>query len=336
MSDQNNQPPLTPDQQKALEEKQKRELYIQKQNNVNSLLEKYKGSIAQALPSFLTVDRMVRVFLTAISRTPGLMDCTQHSLMSAVLTCSQLGLSPDSILGEAFLIPFKNKKKKITECQLIIGYKGLLGLARRSGQMQRIGARPVFAAQSILKGDDLLQAVASGKEVGDYFKYSFGLDETLEHEPGSITDADRITHFYSVAKFTNGGHIFNVMTRKQVEKVRDESPNYKYAEYKNSTVWATAFEEMGNKTVLRRMMKFLPLSPDLQRAIGLDEAAEYGSQPIAPELLDDLATDQEMKDAVNAEIMTESEQKDQGTGGNMTAEEKAAAATKDATDKLNK
>lgn len=335
MSDQISQP-VSPEQQKALEEKQKRELYIQKQNNVNALLEKYKGSIAQALPSFLTADRMLRVFLTAISRTPALMDCTQHSLMSSILTCSQLGLSPDSILGEAFLIPFKNKKKKITECQLIIGYKGLLGLARRSGQMQRIGARPVFAAQSTLKGNDLLQAVASGKEIGDYFKYSFGLEETLEHEPGSITDPDRITHFYAVAKFANGGHIFNVMTRKQVEKVRDESPNYKYAEYKNSTVWATAFEEMGNKTVLRRMMKFLPLSPDLQRAIGLDEAAEYGSQPIAAELLDDLATDEEMKGAVTAEIFQESEKDADNSSGNLTAEQKAAAASKAAEVLLNK
>lgn len=327
---------VTPEQQKALEEKAKRELYVQKQNNVNALLERYKGSIAQALPSFLTADRMVRVFLTAISRTPGLMDCTQHSLMSSILTCSQLGLSPDTVLGEAFLIPFKNNNKQITECQLIIGYKGLLGLARRSGQITNIGSRPVFAAQSVLKGDDLLQAIAEGKEVGDYFRYSYGLEETLEHEPGSITDPARITHFYSVAKFTNGGHVFNVMTRKQVEVIRDQSANYKFAKYKEKTIWVTNFEEMGNKTVLRRMMKFLPLSPDMQTAIGIDEAAEYGSQPIATELLNDLATDQEMKDAVTAEIMNESEQgKDTGSE-KLTAEQKAAAATKGATDKLHK
>jgi recombination protein RecT len=325
---------LTPEEQKKQEEKVKRELFVQKRNDVNALLERYKGSIAQALPAHLTPDRMLRVFLTAISRTPDLVNCTQHSLMSSILTCSQLGLSPDSVLGEAFLIPFKNKKRGITECQLIIGYKGLLGLARRSGEIKNIGARPVFAAQSKLKGDDLLKEIAAGKEVGDYFRYSFGLDEVLEHEPGSITDPARITHFYSIAKFANGGHIFNVMTRKQVEKVRDESANYKYATYKESTVWHTAFEEMGNKTVLRRMMKFIPLSPDLQRAIGIDEAGEYGSQPIASELLDDIATDQEMKDAVTAEIINENENQQQDN--QQSGADKAAAATAAAENKLFK
>jgi recombination protein RecT len=356
MAEQKQQTELTP------VEKRKQELAVQNQKfeTVKVLLDKYKPSIVQALPKHLTADRIMRVFLTSVSKTPALLDCTQHSLMSSILTTSQLGLSVDPLLGEAYLIPFKNKKKQITECTVIIGYKGLIGLARRSSLVKSIGARAVFKAQSyiddpanvttvsqaythlIAKGYSPEHANTVAKSLkfplGDYFKYKFGLEEELTHVPSGLSDPNVITHFYSTGHFTNGGHVFNVMTRSQVEAVRNGSQGYKSAkQWQQESVWDTNFEEMGNKTVLRRMMKFVPLSPELQQAVGYDEAGEYGSQPINAQLLDDPATDDDMREAVQAEVLNEELSAEEEAKANAEAQrrEKEAAANENLNNSLN-
>lgn len=268
-----------------------------KQNNLSLLLDKYRGSLQQALPKHLSVDRMIRVALTAANKTPGLLDCTAHSLIASIITAAQLGLLPDSILGECYLIPFNNTKKKIKECQIIIGYRGLCTLAMRSGMVKSVQARAVYLANS---------RTPEGEE-GDLFQWELGLDEKLKHIPGSLKDEAYITHFYAIVKFTNGGHVLDVMTREQVNKIRDESENYRTAQFKESTIWAKYFGEMGCKTVLRRMMKYVPLSPEIQSAIGIDEQGDYGNQKLAVEILGDDATDEEMRNAIDAEIITEDE-----------------------------
>ena len=238
----------------------------EKQQKVSDLLEKFKGSISQALPKHITPDRMTRVALTAMTRTPALLECTPHSLISAVMTAAQLGLMPDSILGECYLIPFKNNAKQVTECQIIIGYKGLCALAMRSGQVKSVQARAVFMANGV---------TAEG-EKGDDFEFELGLNEKLKHVPNGLKEDKYITHFYSIVKFNNGGHVLNVMTIEEVLKIRNESKNYAFARDKASTIWGKYLEEMGCKTVLRRLMKYVPLSPELQRAVGIDEAAAAG------------------------------------------------------------
>lgn len=283
------------EEQKKLqrEQQQIRELAQQKQikekqSSVKDLLEKYRGSISQALPKHITADRMMRVALTAMTKTPDLLFCTQHSLISAVITAGQLGLMPDSVLGECYLIPFNNTRKGTKECQIIVGYRGLCALAMRSGQVASVQARAVYAAN---------------EEGGDMFEYELGLEEKLKHVPNGLTDNNRITHFYAIVKFKGGGHVFNVMTRKEVESVRDESKNYQFAKDKAETIWGKYFDEMGCKTVLRRLMKFVPLSPEIQQAIGTDEAAEGGRQKLGVEILDAPETDQEMIEDIEAELV---------------------------------
>lgn len=269
----------------------------QKQNSVANLLNNYKTSIAQALPKHLTPDRLMRVFLTASVKNPALLDCTQHSLISSILTIGQLGLMPDDVLGECYLIPFNNTKKGVKECQIMIGYKGLCSLAMRSGQVKSVQARAVFAANA---------EFPNGAK-GDFFEFEMGLDEKLKHVPNGIKDPAFITHFYAVVKFNNGGHVLNVMTKQEVEAIRNESANYKFAKYKESTIWGKYFEEMGCKTVLRRLMKYVPLSPEIQQAIGTDEAGDYGKQNLGVDLMADPNTPEEVSEAIEAEIYTEIE-----------------------------
>lgn len=271
--------------------KQEIEVRKEKQKKVSALLEMYKGSIANALPSMLTPERMIRVALSAMSKTPLLLECTQHSLMGSILTCAQLGLMPDGVTGEAYLIPYKNNKKKTVECQVIVGYKGLCTLAYRSGMVLSIQARAVYK--------------------GDLFEYELGLNEKLKHVPCGNVDQTQITHFYSIVKMLNGGHTFDVMTTEAVNKVRDESANYKFAFNKAETIWNKNYAEMGCKTVLRRNLKYVPFSAEVSRAIAQDEMADVGKQSMKFEILDDLASPEEMKNAVYAEQIEEQELSDE-------------------------
>ena len=102
------------------------------------------GEIAKALPQVMTPERFKRIALSAVSNTPKLGNCTPQSFLGAMMNAAQLGLEPNTPLGQAYLIPFENRKKGITECQFQIGYKGLIDLAYRSGEVKMIDAQTVY------------------------------------------------------------------------------------------------------------------------------------------------------------------------------------------------
>jgi recombination protein RecT len=186
--------------------------------------------------------------------------------------CSQLGLEPNTPLGHAYLIPFEKKKKQgndwvvdKVETQIVIGYKGLIDLARRSGQVISISAHAVHA--------------------NDHFDYAFGLDERLEHRPAR-SNRGPVTDFYAVAKLVGGGHAFDVMSAEEVNEIRNASQNYKFARDKSKTVWGQHYEEMGRKTVLRRLFKYLPVSIELASASALDEIGAVGKSQALDTVLD--------------------------------------------------
>jgi recombination protein RecT len=214
--------------------------------------------MALALPKHLNPERMARIVLTEIRRVPKLAECGRDSLLGAVMTCSQLGLEPGNGLGHAYLLPFERRSKVGgqwqtvgIDCQLIIGYRGMIDLARRSGQIVSLSARAVCE--------------------GDRFSYRYGLDETIEHQPGDGVRGN-LTHVYAVAKLKDGGVQFEVMSRAEVEKVRAQS------KAKDSGPWVSHFEEMAKKTAIRRLFKYLPVSIEMQRAVTLDEQADAGMQ----------------------------------------------------------
>lgn len=229
----------------------------EKPTNIHGFLETYKGEIAKALPKHMTADRMARIALTEFRKTPALMKCDPATLFGAVIQCSQLGLEPGGSMGHAYLIPFENKKRGTTDVQFIIGYRGMLDLARRSGQIVSISARDVCA--------------------NDKFSYRYGLDETIEHVPAEGQRGE-LTHVYAVAKLKDGGVQLEVLTRAQIEEIRNASQGYKTAVRFNRTdsPWIAHFTEMARKTAIRRLFKYLPVSIEIQRAVTLDEAGEGG------------------------------------------------------------
>lgn len=223
-------------------------------NNIRSLLtsEGVKAQIAMVAPKHLTPERITRIAMTSIQRTPKLLECTQESLLGALLTCTQLGLEPDSVSGRAYLIPYGKN------CQLIVGYRGLMELARRSGEIQTLDARVVY------KHDD--------------FDFAFGATPVLRHKPTFLThDRGDVVAAYAVAIMRNGASQFEVMSRDEIEGIRKRS------QAGNDGPWVTDWNEMARKTVMRRLCKYLPSSPELSQAVTLDEQAERGiPQDLAP------------------------------------------------------
>ena len=212
---------------------------------------KVKAQMALAMPKHMTADRMMRIALTEIRKVPALGKCNIESFMGSIMQCAQLGLEPGSALGHAYLLPFGSGKAQDGKpnCQLIIGYRGMIDLARRSGQIISLTARTVCE--------------------NDTFRYAFGLDETMQHIPCD-GDRGRLTHVYAVAKLKGGGIQFDVMSRSDVETVRKSS------KAGTNGPWVTHFDEMAKKTVIRRLFKYLPVSIEIQQAVTIDERAEAG------------------------------------------------------------
>jgi recombination protein RecT len=231
-------------------------------NDIAALLNdpKIKAQIALALPRHVTADRLARVALTEVRRNPALAKCDQMSFLGAIMTCAQLGLEPGGTLGHAYLVPFENRKMGRTEVQFIIGYRGMIDLARRSGQIQSIEARAVYE--------------------GDRFEVKFGLDSDLTHIPDfdnpNRTQPEKLRFVYAVAKLKDGGVQFDVLSRREIEAIRAQS------KAATSGPWQTHYEAMALKTVIRRLFKYLPISIELAQAIEQDERADRGEPQESP------------------------------------------------------
>ena len=211
------------------------------QRDIQTLLEsdQFKRAVGAALPKHLTADRFVRVALTAMMRTPKLRNCTQESLFKCLLDLSMYGLEPDG--RRAHLIPYGN------ECTLIIDYKGLAELVRRSGDVSYIHADVVYEH--------------------DEFEYQFGSGAVLRHKPNLENRGENIRGAYSFVKLKDGSEDFIVLSKQEIEKVRKRS---KAAQ---NGPWVTDWDEMAKKTAFRRHSKWLPLSPETRDAVEHDDDA---------------------------------------------------------------
>lgn len=229
------------------------------------LLNQKKGEIAKMLPAHLNAERLMKVAQIAATTTPALAKCDVPSLIGAIGQCAQMGLEPNTVLGHAYLVPFNTKRKDadgnekwVNSVQVIIGYKGLIDLARRSGQIVSIAAHEVCE--------------------NDQFNLVYGLDEKLEHKP-ALGNRGEIIGFYAVAKLVGGGYAFEWMSSHQVLQIRDASQGYQQAvKWKKEAAhpWTVHFPEMGRKTVIRRLAKYLPLSIEFQTAAAIDEQGAAG------------------------------------------------------------
>jgi recombination protein RecT len=247
-------------------------------NSCKDFIQSNRATLEAILPKVLKVDRFIRVVLTEVAKNPKLLECTPSSMMGALLQCGQLGLEPNSVLGHAYLVPFNNRKRNRLEIQLIPGYKGLLVLARRSGEISTIDVHEVRA--------------------GDKFEYAYGSNPVLIHKPAK-SGRGEIEYFYAVSRMKDGGVQFDVMSKAEVEEHRD-----RYSKAAQDGPWVTNFREMGMKTPLRRLCKMLPASIELQAAVALDELGESG----IPQGLSALAGDVDDSDAeTTSNAQTEAE-----------------------------
>jgi recombination protein RecT len=241
---------------------------------VGDLIEQLRPQIERALPNTMSADRFARIVLTTLRTSPNLAKCNPHSLMAACMLSAQLGLEPGP-LGHAYFVPFG---KEVT---FIIGYRGMLDLARRSGEISSIEAREVCA--------------------NDKFDYAFGLEPKLTHVPAT-GERGEPTHYYGIAKFSDGSYYFEVLSKEDVDGYRKRS------RASNGGPWVTDYSAMARKTVIRRMAPYLPLSPEAARAVASDEGVVTR--------LDDLSHDGQI--AVNHDVIeAEAEEIPELTEGDM-------------------
>lgn len=134
-----------------------------KDGSLQGLIRAMEPEIKKALPSVITPERFTRMVFTALSSNPQLKECSPQSFLGAMMQAAQLGLEPNTPIGQAYLIPYRNKGK--LECQFQLGYKGGIDLAYRSGEIKDIQAHEVYE--------------------NDTFEYEFGLEPKLKHIPAT-------------------------------------------------------------------------------------------------------------------------------------------------------
>lgn len=216
-----------------------------KQMTVTDFVKGLQSEFQNALPKVLTPERFTRIALTALSNTPELKKCTATSLMGGLMQAAQLGLEPNTPLGQAYLIPYKNKG--VLECQFQVGYKGMLDLAYRSENMQTVQAYVVYQ--------------------NDKFEYELGLDPKLKHIPATSNRGEAI-YVYAVFKTSNGGYGFEVMS---IDDVKEHGKKYSKSFSSQYSPWTTNFEEMAKKTAIKKVLKYAPLKTEFATAIAVDE-----------------------------------------------------------------
>lgn len=255
------------------------------------LLTENEGQFRMALPKVgLTAERVVRIALTAMRGNPDLMLCDPKSVVASITQACEVGLSVSHTLGHAYLVPFNNRKTGKKECTLIIGYKGYMELARRSGKVHPIQTFIVYDKEE--------------------FRLVAGSHPYIHH-PNPLPPSQRGTTkigVYAIAPLMDGTSTFAFLWAEEVQALRKRS------RASDSGPWVTDEEEMWKKTAIRRLAKALPLSEEWQKAAVIDEMAEIGLQggdTLTPEV-PDIPTD--IEDTVQAAKAAFPEAKEPGTG----------------------
>lgn len=224
-----------------------------------ALIERQHGEIERALPLHLKLnaEQYVRSALTLLKQTPALAKCEPRTILGGMMTAAQLGLEFGP-LGHVYLVPFKNHGRD--EAQLVLGYKGVIDLCWRSGQLESIVAREVCE--------------------NDEFEFEYGLADKLVHRTNPRMERGPAYAYYGVARFKDGGHTFVVLGKPEIEvhRRRSKSPD--------RGPWVSDYDAMARKTCIRVMQPYLPLTTEVARQLNNDGAVVRGST------IDDLEVDQ--------------------------------------------
>lgn len=205
--------------------------------NIQRLIEKSKSRMMEVMPKHMDPDRFTRICLGEIKKNEKLLNCDLMSLMGAMMTMSQLGVEP-GVLGQAYLIPYGK------ECQFQLSYKGMIELLRRTGQLKDIYAYQVYE--------------------NDEFSMEYGLKRDLVHKPLMRGDRGPVIGYYAVAILKDETVAFDFMTKDEVEA---HAKKFSMAYQKGwSSPWKSDFDEMAKKTVIKKILKYLPVSVEFLEA----------------------------------------------------------------------
>ena len=237
---------------------------------MKQLMTKMAKEIEAALPSMISSERFQRVALTAFSNNPKLQQCEPMSFIAAMMESAQLGLEPNTPLGQAYLIPYGSK------VQFQIGYKGLLELAQRSGKIKTLYAHEV--------------------RENDEFDIDYGLEQKLIHKPLLKGSRGDVIGYYAVYHLDTGGHSFVFMTKQEIlEHAMKFSKTFKMGP------WQTEFDAMAKKTVIKQLLKYAPLSIEMQKAVSSDETVKSQiseDMSLVNDETESLEVDYEIKDEI--------------------------------------
>lgn len=213
---------------------------------LKSYLEKGKKSLASMIGNEKGAERLIRLALVAHTKIPKMRDCTHESLLRCLIECAQLNLEPFTALQQCYVIPYDDRKKNITEAQFMLGYRGIVTIAGRSGIS--LDAHVVYEK--------------------DEFECILGTAQTLKHVPNWREDRGQMIAVYAIAKYENGLVKFDIMSKSDVDKIRKRSKS------PNNGPWVSDFEEMAKKSVVRRLSKYLEMNPEAKRSIEKDAVTD--------------------------------------------------------------
>lgn len=222
---------------------------VKSQQTVEALFAQYQTAFKRVAAEGLDLRRMMQVAVMAMARSQDLLGCTAISLLGAFMQAAQMGL--DLGMKEAYLVPFKNKYTKQMDVQLIPDYRGLIKLARNTGQIKDLWGRLVYK--------------------GEKFNVVEGDNPHLDHKPDYSLDrtTKSIVAAYTIATWDDNRMTFEVITRDKIERARKAAAS-------ESGPWTTDYDEMAIKTAIKHRCKTLPRSHQLVTALALDERAELG------------------------------------------------------------
>lgn len=228
---------------------------------VSAYLTKNKPALLRSLPHGFNFDRMCRTVINAISTTPMLAKCDAGSLFLSTVRGFTLGLEPNGALAEGYLVPFWNAKKGINEAQFMPSYRGLINLARRSGEIAEIYAKAVYPK--------------------DVFEVEEGTERKIIHKPDYTGNrGDQAVCYYAVFRTKSGNIDFEVMSKPEIDAIRARS------KASGSGPWVTDYDQMALKTVLKRLLKRAPMSIEFADAVKAETAAAMGEEADNSDILD--------------------------------------------------
>lgn len=220
-----------------------------------------RARLDKVATKYMQPEELVRLALMAASRNPELLNCVTHSILRALMDAAAVGIAPSGMMGRGYLVPRKNNKTGELEASFDPGWRGLADIAKRSGVVRRIDAKVVYE--------------------GDVFEYVEGTEQRIRHVPNlDLPDGDeeaaehenrRIVCAYAIATFDNGEKQIEVLRKTDIERIRAFSAS-------KAGPWGSWYDEMARKSAVRRLCKYLPYDPILERALDMATDVETGAR----------------------------------------------------------